>query len=93
MPLLADLSDKNATIKQAVEELNSRSIPLLAIYPSDPSKQVMVLRDLVTQSVRMVAASDRFNSRYSEAESELANLANLYVALSQLHAARSVRHS
>lgn len=56
--LLADWSDKNATIKQAVEELNSRSIPLLAIYPSDPSKQVMVLRDVVTQSQVLEALAE-----------------------------------
>jgi len=56
--LLADWSDKNATIKQAVAELNSRSIPLLAIYPSDPSKQVMVLRDVVTQSQVLEALAE-----------------------------------
>jgi suppressor for copper-sensitivity B len=56
--LLADWSDKNATIKQAVEELNSRSIPLLAIYPSDPTKQVMVLRDIVTQSQVLEALAE-----------------------------------
>jgi thiol:disulfide interchange protein len=56
--LLADWSDKNATIKQAVEELNSRSIPLLAIYPADPSKQVLVLRDIVTKSQVLEALAE-----------------------------------
>lgn len=56
--LLADWSDKNATIKQAVEELNSRSIPLLAIYPADPSKEVLVLRDVVTKSQVLEALAE-----------------------------------
>jgi thiol:disulfide interchange protein len=50
VPLLADWTDKNDTIKQALSELNSRSIPLLAIYPADPQREVIVLRDVVTQS-------------------------------------------
>jgi hypothetical protein len=37
-------------IKQALLELNSQSIPLLAIYPGDPSRDVQVLPDLLTQS-------------------------------------------
>jgi thiol:disulfide interchange protein len=48
--LLADWTDKNDTIKQALHELNSQSIPLLAIYPADPNREVVVLRDLISQS-------------------------------------------
>jgi thiol:disulfide interchange protein len=47
--LLADWTDKNDTIKQALLELNSQSIPLLAIYPADPAREVMLLPDLLTQ--------------------------------------------
>lgn len=47
--LVADWTDKNETIKQALAELNSRSIPLMAIYPADPSREVMVLPDLLSQ--------------------------------------------
>lgn len=50
VPLLADWTDRNETIKQALLELNSQSIPLLAIYPADPSLPPIVLRDLLTQS-------------------------------------------
>jgi thiol:disulfide interchange protein len=46
--LLADWTDKNDTIKQALAELNSRSIPLLVIYPADPNREVKVLPDLLT---------------------------------------------
>jgi thiol:disulfide interchange protein len=47
--LLADWTDKNDTIKQDLLKLNSQSIPLLAIYPADPKREVLVLRDLLTQ--------------------------------------------
>ncbi|RIK71820.1 MAG: hypothetical protein DCC67_20110, partial [Planctomycetota bacterium] len=47
--LLADWTDKNKLIENALAELNSRSIPLLAIYPADPSREVIVLPDLLTQ--------------------------------------------
>jgi thiol:disulfide interchange protein len=56
--LLADWTDKNDTIKQALAELNSRSIPLLAIYPGDPQREVIVLRDVVTQSTVLEALSE-----------------------------------
>jgi thiol:disulfide interchange protein len=55
VPLLADWTDKNETIKQALSELNSRSIPLLVIYPADPQREVIVLRDVVTQSAVLEA--------------------------------------
>ena len=48
--LIADWTDKNDMIKDALLELNSQSIPLLAIYPGDPSREVQVLPDLLTQS-------------------------------------------
>jgi thiol:disulfide interchange protein len=50
VPLLADWTDENDTIKQALAELNSRSIPLMAIYPADPNADVLVLPDVLTQS-------------------------------------------
>jgi thiol:disulfide interchange protein len=48
--LLADWTDENPDIEQALLQLNSRSIPLLAIYPADPKREVIVLRDVVTKS-------------------------------------------
>jgi thiol:disulfide interchange protein len=53
--LLADWTDKNDTIKQALAELNSRSIPLLAIYPPDPNAEPIVLPDLLTQGMVLEA--------------------------------------
>jgi thiol:disulfide interchange protein len=56
--LLADWTDENDTIKQALLELNSQSIPLLAIYPSDPNREVVVLRDLISQTNVLEALAD-----------------------------------
>lgn len=50
VPLLADWTDKNDEIKRSLAELNSLSIPLMAIYPANPDAEVLVLRDLLTQS-------------------------------------------
>ncbi|HEX6960742.1 MAG TPA: thioredoxin family protein, partial [Lacipirellula sp.] len=58
VPLLADWTDKNDTIKQALSELDSRSIPLLAIYPADPEREVIVLRDVVSQSTVLEALAE-----------------------------------
>jgi len=49
VPLLADWSDRSDTIKRAIAQLNSVSIPLLAIYPADDPENPIVLRDIVTQ--------------------------------------------
>lgn len=48
--LYADWTDRNPEIKAKLQELNSRSIPLLAIYPGDEPNQPIILRDLVSQS-------------------------------------------
>lgn len=49
VPLLADWTDKSEEIKRVLNSLDSNSIPLLAIYPADPNKQPIILRDLVSQ--------------------------------------------
>jgi suppressor for copper-sensitivity B len=46
--LVADWTSRSPMIKQALAELGSRSIPLLAIYPADSEREVIVLPDLVT---------------------------------------------
>ncbi|TWT78999.1 Thiol:disulfide interchange protein DsbD precursor [Planctomycetes bacterium CA13] len=50
VPMLADWTNKNEEIKSKLEELQSRSIPVLAIYPGARPNQPIVLRDLVSQS-------------------------------------------
>ncbi len=48
--LLADWTDRNDAIKQALLEHKSRSIPLLVVYPADRTREPIVLRDLLTQA-------------------------------------------
>ena len=47
--MIADWTDHNEEIKSKLEELQSRSIPLLAIYPGASPEKPIVLRDLVSQ--------------------------------------------
>jgi thiol:disulfide interchange protein len=66
--LLADWTDRSVMIKNALRELNSQSIPLLAIYPADASKQPIVLPDLLTkkQVLAALAAADSQASVYNK---------------------------
>jgi thiol:disulfide interchange protein len=48
-PLLADWTDHNDEIKQALLELDSNSIPVMAIYPADRPHEPIVLRDLLNE--------------------------------------------
>ena len=61
--LLADWTDRNDMIKQALLELNSQSIPLLAIYPADASLGPIVLPDLLTQSKVLEALAEAHSAR------------------------------
>lgn len=47
--MYADYTDFDPAIQQKLEELQSRSIPLLAIYPGRAPNQPIILRDLLTQ--------------------------------------------
>ncbi|WP_153557160.1 protein-disulfide reductase DsbD family protein [Roseimaritima sediminicola] len=49
VPMLADWSDYNEEIRNKLDELESQSIPLLAIYPGTAPDQPIILRDLVNQ--------------------------------------------
>jgi len=48
-PLLADWTSRDNVIKKALAELDSVSIPLLAIYPADDPSNVIILRDIITE--------------------------------------------
>jgi len=62
VPLLADWTDGSIEIKQMLESLQSKSIPLLAIFPAGkpggPLPEPIVLRDLITES-QVLEALDR----------------------------------
>ncbi len=49
VPLLADYTEGSPEIKEALNSLQSTSIPLLAIFPADRPDQPIVLRDVITQ--------------------------------------------
>jgi thiol:disulfide interchange protein len=67
VPLLADWTDGSAEIKQALEGLGSRSIPLLAIYPAarpgEPVPAPIVLRDLIRERDVLAALTQAGPSR------------------------------
>ncbi len=48
--MLADWSDHSDEIRDKLTELNSNSIPLLAIYPPDPTAGPIILPDLLSES-------------------------------------------
>ena len=65
--MYADWTDQSDEIKEKLEELNSRSIPLLVIYPAGRPDEPIVLRDLVTQqdvidALRQAGASKNASS-------------------------------
>ncbi len=62
VPVLADWTDGSEEIREVLEGLGSRSIPVLAIYPGskpgEPLREPIVLRDLLTES-QVVAALEQ----------------------------------
>jgi suppressor for copper-sensitivity B len=50
VPMLADWTDPSEAIERNLAILNSKSIPLLAIYPAGKPGEVIVLRDVITES-------------------------------------------
>jgi suppressor for copper-sensitivity B len=55
VPMLADFTDRPPDIKQKLHELQSNSIPILAIFPAGRHDQPIVLRDLVTKKAVLAA--------------------------------------
>lgn len=49
VPLLADWTDGSPEIKDTLATLQSKSIPVLAIYPAGSPNQPIILRDVVTK--------------------------------------------
>jgi thiol:disulfide interchange protein len=80
--LYADWTDYDEEIKNKLEELNSRSIPLLAIYPGSRPNQPIILRDIVTQeavveALRQAGASvDRTSMGLGSSRPAIASTSN-----------------
>ncbi|MEX0677202.1 MAG: cytochrome c biogenesis protein CcdA [Pirellulales bacterium] len=58
VPMLADYTKESPEIKNALEALQSRSVPLLAIFPSGSPDKPIVLRDWITKK-QLLEAIDR----------------------------------
>jgi thiol:disulfide interchange protein len=72
VPLLADWTDGSPEIKQMLESLQSKSIPVLAVFPGasggDAASEPIVLRDLITESQVLSAIRAAGPSRPATAE-------------------------
>jgi thiol:disulfide interchange protein len=72
VPLLADWTDGSPEIKLMLESLQSKSIPVLAIFPparpGDQPPEPIVLRDLITETQVLTAIRDAGPSRAAPAE-------------------------
>src|SRR5262245_50338800 len=98
--LTEELLKENERLRARLADLEADTARLRAHLASDEAIRELLRkidnleqekRDLLSRSAHMAAVTDRFTARYAEVEGELANLANLYVATSQLHGAHSVR--
>jgi thiol:disulfide interchange protein len=75
-PLLADWTDHNDEIKQALLELDSNSIPVMAIYPADRPHEPIILRDLLNESKVLEALEQAGPSKSAEKETVAARDTN-----------------
>jgi thiol:disulfide interchange protein len=78
VPLLADWTDGSPEIKQALESLGSRSIPVLAVFPAgrpgEPAPAPIVLRDLISERDVLTALDEAGPSRPASPELRAASL-------------------
>jgi myosin heavy subunit len=100
--LTEELLKENERLRTQIADLERDNQELRAHVASDEAirellRKIAVLEDekhqLVSRTNAIAARTDEFSSRYSEVENELADLANLYVATSQLHSAVTFRES
>ncbi len=69
--LEADWTEPNAELEAKLTELNSQSIPVLAIYPAGRPQDVIILRDLVTKQ-QVVEALEKAGPSKDAAKGETA---------------------
>jgi thiol:disulfide interchange protein len=78
VPLLADWTEESPEIKAMLETLQSRSIPVLAIFPAgkpnETPREPIVLRDLITESQVLEAIQQAGPSRPTVADIRAAAL-------------------
>jgi GAF domain len=95
-----ELLKENERVRDRMVEIEAENRKLRAHLASDEAIRDLLRKiddlenekmDLASRSARAEAVQDNFSAQYAEVENELAHFANLYVATSQLHTARSVR--
>lgn len=63
VPMLADWTDESEEIGQQLARLESKSIPLLAIYPGGKPGEVLILRDVISEAQLLEALQKAGPSR------------------------------
>jgi len=98
--LTEELLKENERLRDKISEMEKENGKLVAHLASDTAIRDLLRKideleaekqELLSRTARVSADSSRIDVDYREIEGELANLANLYVAATQLHSARTVR--
>jgi len=95
-----ELLKENERLRERIVELETDNKQLRAHLANEDAIRDLLTKisdlerekeELMNRSVRSLGGKDDFSGMFAEVERELANFANLYVGVSQLHSARSVR--
>jgi hypothetical protein len=95
-----ELLTENKRLHERIADLEHQNSKLRAHLASDSAIRDLLSKiedlereklDLVNRSSHMEAVTTNYSSRFAEVEDELSNLANLYVATTQIYSGHSVR--
>jgi hypothetical protein len=95
-----ELLTENKRLHERIADLESQNSKLRAHLASDSAIRDLLSKiedlereklDLINRSSHMEAVTTNYSSRFAEVEDELSNLANLYVATTQIYSGHSVR--
>lgn len=98
--LTEEILRENERLRERMLALEAENAKMAAHLASDTAMRDLLRKieelekdkqELITRHARVEAATHEHDVTYQEIETELANLANLYVAATQLHSARTVR--
>ncbi|MDA8743457.1 protein-disulfide reductase DsbD family protein [Rubripirellula amarantea] len=76
VPMYADWTNYDPEITAKLEELQSNSIPVLAIYPADRPNEPIILRDLVSQSTVLAALKEAGPSKQRSRRAEVGQVSS-----------------
>lgn len=95
-----ELLRENERLRDRILELEAENGKMRAHLASDEAIRDLLRKieelerekqDLLTRSARAEQVKDDYSQMFAEVEGELANFANLYVAIAQIHSSRTVR--